>query len=176
MNKRDIPLKNYFILGIIVIVTVILTFYLASWYKTSKGYQMQNAVITNVLSAIRVEDIDNYLIDNPNIIIYIASSKDEKIKDFEKDFKKFILKHEIIDEFVYLDTSTITNDNDYQKIEKHFSTTLAKITKKINNKTNLLIVRDGKVLDMMYKNETNIVINQEDVIHFLKMYEVIEND
>lgn len=173
MKKQNIPIKNYIILGILVVVTIFLTFYLSSWYKTSKEYKSQHSVVADLLSTIKIEDIDNYLIDNPNIVIYMASSKDNQIVDFENDFKNFVLKEEINDELVYLDTSTITSDNDYQRVERFFSDKLQKDNIKLVNKTNLLVVKDGKIFDIMYTSEKR-EINIEDVEQFLKIYEVIE--
>lgn len=171
MEKRIIPTKNYFILGILVIVTIMLTFYFVSWYEASKEYRKENSVIADVLSEIKIEEIDNYVLDNPNIVIYMASSTDQSIKEFENKFKRFIVKHEITDAIIYLNTNNVEN-NDYQILEKRFTDDLTSKNTTLVNKTNLLIVREGKVIDILYKDDK--LINESDMNQFLEMYEVLE--
>ena len=171
MEKRIVPTRNYIILGILIIATVVLTFYFVSWYEASKEYRQNNSVIADILPKITIEDIDNYLLDNPNTVIYMASSTDENIKDFEKQFKKLLVQEEISDSIVYIDTNSIV-DNNYQPLVKRLSDTLTKKNVSLDNKTNLLIVRDGEIIDILYKDNT--AINESDVEHFLDVYEVLE--
>ena len=171
MEKRNIPIKNYFVLSILVMVTIILTFYFVSWYNASKEYRKENSVIAGVLSKIKIEEITNYVLDNPNVVIYMSSGSDAEVKEFENKFKKFILKHEISDDIVYLDTNTVIN-GDYSVLLALFHDDLAARNVNLVNKANILIVRDSKIIDILYKDEQKI--NESDMNQFLEMYEVLE--
>jgi hypothetical protein len=171
MGKRNIPVKNYFILGVLAVTTVVLTFYFVSWYEATREYKKVNSVISEVLAKIKIEEIDNFLLDNPNIVVYMASSKDDTIKNFEKSFKNFILNNEITDDIVYLDTKEVVNNN-YSVLEKRMVESLVNKNITLVSKTNLLIVREGKIIDVLYKSDK--IINESDVNQFLEMYEVIE--
>ena len=92
MKERNIPLKNYLILLLLMIVTIFIVFYLSSWYNTSKEYYQNNSILSEYLPELKTEEIDSFLIDNPEVVIYYASAKDENIKAFERDFKKLIEK------------------------------------------------------------------------------------
>ena len=55
--KKEVLMKNYFILALIFIVTIIGVFYAREWYNTSKEYYAQNSVMTRVVREIRSEEI-----------------------------------------------------------------------------------------------------------------------
>ena len=64
--KRKIPVKNYFILAIVVLFTVVLAFYMRDWYNTSKEYYAQNSVMTKVVREIKSEE-ESSPVPSPNI-------------------------------------------------------------------------------------------------------------
>ncbi|MEG2251129.1 MAG: DUF6568 family protein, partial [Bacilli bacterium] len=84
MKLRNIPKKNYIILAAIFIMTIIATFYFASWYNALNEYYKTNSVITEVISEMESETLSSYIMDNPETIIYLSSSTDMNVKKFEK--------------------------------------------------------------------------------------------
>ncbi len=168
MKNRDIPLKNYIILLIISILTVILVLYLASWYNTSKEYYKNNSILSEYLSELKVDEIDSYLIDNPEIVIYYASAKDETIKEFEKEFKKLIQDNEISDEIIYIDSSKEENTDIISKIN---SISNKKIDLLVN--PSLICIKEAKIDNILDSNE--IKLNKRDVRNFLIKSGIITN-
>ena len=169
MKKRVVPLKNYIILLLLTVGTVFIVFYLSSWYNTSKEYYKNNSILSKYLPELNVEEIDSFLIDNPEIVIYYASAKDENIKQFEKKFKKLIEKNEIKDELVYIDASKEENYN--------FISNLNNLSdKKINQLVmpNLVCIKEGKLSRILYSKSGEI--NERDVRNFLIKCGVIVND
>lgn len=169
MQKRDIPLKNYIILLMIFLFTILLVFYLASWYNTSKEYYKNNSILSEYLSELKSDEIDSYLIDNPNVVIYYASAKDETIKSFEKEFKKLIEDNEIKDDIIYVDSSKEENANFVSKLNSIYNN-------RIDNLIipNLICIKEGKISRILYSNDTKI--NKRDARNFLIKCEVITND
>ena len=173
MNKREIPNKNYIKLGAVIIATIALTFYWASWYNTTKEYRMNNSVIPTVIGEVTMEELDNYLLENPDIIIYIASSKDNTIKDFEDDLKKILVKEDLKNEFIYIDTSKIENQEFYQSFaQKYYSKSLKSKKDSLDIIPNIVLIEDGTVKDVMYLYKKDII--KEDVKKFIKKYGVNE--
>jgi len=168
MKKNNIPLKNYFILLLIVLGTILLVFYLRSWYNASIEYYQNNSIMSEYLSELKSEEINSFIIDNPDIIIYYASAKDTNIKSFEKSFKKLMEQYEIKDDIVYIDSSKQENVDFISKLNDVSD-------KKINqiNIPNLIYIKDGKVNKVLYSNETEI--NKRDVQNFLIKCGVITN-
>ncbi|MDD2377534.1 MAG: hypothetical protein PHD10_02285 [Bacilli bacterium] len=176
MNKREIPKKNYFILLFIMLLTVALVFYLISWYNTTKEYYKNNSVMMGFLAEIKPEEIENYLIDNPDIAIYIASSKDNDVKSFEKSFKKLITEEEIKDNIIYLDDFQITDDKFYNDLKsKYFSESLKSKNINLITKSNIVIIEDKKIIDVLYKKESSIP-KVRDVKNLFIKHGIILND
>ena len=169
MQERKIPLKNYFILLAISLGTIFLIFYLASWFNTSKEYYKNNSILSEFLPELKSEELSSYLIDNPEIVIYYASAKDENIKDFEKDFKKLIENYEIKDDLVYIDASKEENVN-FVSFLNQFSDK----KRDIIAIPNLIYFKEGKVSKILYSDQ--IKINKRDVRNFLIKSGVITND
>ena len=48
-KKKEIPLQNYVILGVIIIITLLGVLYLCSWYRQYQDNKINKPVITNVL-------------------------------------------------------------------------------------------------------------------------------
>jgi len=169
MQERKIPLKNYFILLLISLGTIFLVFYLASWFNTSKEYYKNNSILSEFLPELKSEELSSYLIDNPEIVIYYASAKDESIKTFEKDFKKMIENYEIKDDLVYIDASKEENVNFVLELNK-FS------DKKRDDIVipNLIYIKEGKVNKVLHTSAAKM--NKRDVRNFLIKCGVITND
>lgn len=173
MKKREIPKKNYLILFIIVIAVVGLCFYLTSWYKTIDQYYKTNSIISEVLPEIETETFSSFLLDNPDIVVYIASSSDSSVKTFEKQFKKVIADNSLNSNIIYFDTDKENNNNGLEVLVSNY---MSKTLKKVKNivSPNLIRFKDGEIVDILYVKSSTITKN--DAIKFLERNEVIEND
>jgi len=167
--KRKIPLKNYIILLGITIGTIFLVFYLRSWYNTSKEYYKNNSIMAEYLSELKSDEINSYIIDNPEVVIYYASAKDTSIKSFEKKFKKLMEEHEINDDIIYIDYSKEENSNIISKLNIISDKKMDEL-----NVPNLIYIKEGKVNKILYSNKTQI--NKRDVQNFLIRCGIITND
>ena len=77
IKERKIPLKNYIILIIIYIITFLAVFYAIFWYNNYKVNRLTTPYIQNKINSISYEELDNYIIEYPNTIIYIGKNNDE---------------------------------------------------------------------------------------------------
>jgi len=66
---REIPKKNYIILAVLVVVTIAVTLISASIYKSSTK---QVSEIYKYLNKITPEEFEGYLVENPDVIVYIS--------------------------------------------------------------------------------------------------------
>ena len=166
---KNIPLKNYLILLLVSLGTALLVFYLRSWYNASIEYYQNNSIMSEYLAEIKSDEINSFVIDNPDVVIYYASAKDTSIKSFEKSLKKLMEHYEIKDDVIYIDSSKIENDSFISKLNDVSD-------KKINviSIPNLIYIKDGRVNKVLYSTETKI--NKRDVQNFLIKCGVITND
>lgn len=178
-SESKIPSKNYFIVILISLFTLVITCYLAFWYQNNQEYYKNNSVMSGYLSEIGeeaiIENISNYVIDNPDCILYISFGNDQSIKNFENEFKNFINKYEIESEFIYADLNLISNKNFMTELqEQFFSDVLKNSNMELNKQSNLFIFENGKVVDILYFSKKTIKL--DDVKAFLVEHEVINND
>ena len=68
---KTIPFKNYVILSVIFIVTLGLLFYFINNYNLKEEYLSSTNVRLAFLKEINESDLDNYVSENPEFILYI---------------------------------------------------------------------------------------------------------
>ena len=100
--KREIPVKNYVILILVFLVTIVAVFYVRDWYNTTKNYYAQNSVMTKVVREIKSEEISNYILENQRFILYVSSGQNGELKNFENDLKDLIKKMDLSEEVLYM--------------------------------------------------------------------------
>lgn len=160
---REIPKKNYFILAFVIIATICLVVYLGNWYKMSEITSAEMNLLSDNLPELRLEEIDTFLRENPNIIIYVASGIDQKNKIFEKKLYNYIIKNDLTNDFVYLNKDNI-NEKDIIELQKKYG---VDDIKSINMTfiPNFYVVQDGKIT-RFYNKEGKI--SYQEAIKFLK--------
>jgi hypothetical protein len=169
-GKNDEEIKtikpiNYLWLGIIIIVTFFAMTEFIMWYADTKKEVKDLSIATQIFSQINSNEVDNYLIENPNAFIYIASSMEDNLA-FEQDLQTLINKYYLKDHFVYLDIANITDASFYNNLYKNsFGEDLKKELSSFTGYTNIMYIVDGKVVDLLYekKQQPNI----KDVKKFL---------
>ncbi len=110
-NKREVPIKNYIKLGIILLISILILFYLYLWYKTYEENRLNTPIMDEYLSIINLNELDDYLIENKNATIYLSKLNDTQIRHFEKNFKTIIQDNGLKNKILYLDlTKEITNE------------------------------------------------------------------
>ena len=148
---RKIPLKNYFVLLVIVIITIILTLYLSSVYKEKNK---TTTVMHEYISEITEKELTDYIIEKPIIFMYISDKFDLTNDQFEEDLKKEIKKNNLKDYFVYLYSSELTTEF------INFFKTNYNLEIDVNKTPILVLINDGEVKDIQYIDVTNYNIEQ----------------
>lgn len=123
MNKekiREVPLKNYLILGIILLITGLLLFYLYSWFDKYEESKLNRPILNKYMTVINVNELDNYLVENPNANIYVSILNDERIREFEKSVKKSYRDDLIDSSILYLDVTNISKNDRIYMTEKYY--------------------------------------------------------
>jgi hypothetical protein len=169
MDKRIIPTKNYFIFAAIAILSFVIVFNLAKIYKDIKNEKNTSEINLTIFEVLESE-IDEFLTENDSKIIYFAYSQNKDILDFEEDLKKYVVKNQIENNFVYLDLS---------KTSLNFQTSFSKSYLKNDFKDikleypNMIYFKDGVAASALYFLETEI--NIEDVKLFIEQIEELND-
>ena len=135
---KKIPLKNYFILGIILASSIFIVLYINKLYLSTKN---NDNILNGFIKEIKIQEIDNYIIENPNFIIYLGYKNNDN-KLFEKKFKKLVTKYDLQKDIVFIDISQF-NDETFNKFCKKYADKL------LEKDSSLIIVDNQKVIDVL---------------------------
>ncbi len=138
---KKIPSKNYIILIILLVVTILLTLGLSNMHN------LQNKTISEFYkysNKIKPDDFDIYTLENPDSIIYISDKYDLSYNEFEESLKAKIDELNLHDRLVYIDKNEI-QEKFINKLHKKYG-----IDIKIENTPVVMIIIDNKNLKNIY--------------------------
>ena len=140
---REIPKKNYFILFIVIVLSLLIAFYFRKWYKAYEDSYLSKSIVGNYLFQINYKELDNYLVENQSAIIYVSKVGNEKIRNFEKKFINAINQNDLKNKILYLDLSNYKGDtNDKYTINDMNITSVPNISVFKNGKLDDIYVID----------------------------------
>ena len=134
-SKKQVPLKNYVYLFCILLGSLLLLFYIYRWYETYNENKLYTSIMNKYLTVINYNELNNYITETPNTILYVSILGDKQINRFEEQFKNSIANSNLRNNILYLD---ITNE------EKNDA------MKKLNIDSNfpyLVVYTNGKITD-----------------------------
>jgi len=100
---RKVPFKNYVFALIILIITVVVAYDIVDKFKNN-NQSTKNTVLTEI----RENEIDDYVTERTEVVIYISSNK--KDEEINKSVGEYFKKHNLSDKAVYLDSDELSND------------------------------------------------------------------
>lgn len=155
---REIPKKNYYILVVLLVATVLLTLFLSNLYLNKEKLTSD---FFNYANTITPEDFDEFMMENSDVIIYISDKYDLSHNTFEKKFETKIdelnLKHNLI----YIDKEDI--DSEFlNKLKNSY-----KINLDLEKLPIIVVVIDKEVV-------RNILVNSNVDVDTLIEYEAFE--
>ena len=133
-KKKDIPKKNYFILGIILIISCTLVYYINAWCSLYQYEKRGNSPITTYMEIINYNEVENYIAENSDAIIYVSKSNNLKIRKFEEDNEKLFKKLELNYNILYMDAKDVNKDLKIKYNVNEYPTILFFKNKRLVNK------------------------------------------
>lgn len=146
---KKIPVKNYFILLIIVILVAISTIILTNIYNNQLR---KTSIMYNYLSEIKKNDIDTYLTEKPNIILYISDKYDITNNKIEEKLQNEIIKYNAKDYIIFLNINT-KNIEFIDKLNKKYNGNIEK-------KLPVLVVIEDSQIQKTYYDLENINLKE----------------
>ena len=160
-KEKEISFKNYIILAVILIFTILLVVYLFNWQSIYQKNKLQEPILDKYLMVINYNELDDYLVENKEAIVYVSVLNDEKIRMFENKFKNLIIKNDLNNKVLYLN---LTNES--VEINKKYLSNLSEVP-------TLIIFDEGKVVDSYSIKDNNYDIKAFE--KFLKKEEIIND-
>ena len=155
MKNKNLKV-NSVILGFLILITIFGCVYFLKSYKIHKEKDLNTPIMLDYLNEIKINELNEYTIENPNPILYVCSPNKENCREFEESFKKIIEKYDLREYILYLNANE--NKNELQeKIptlnEKDFPTILIYNNKEIIEISKIETTDD--ILKLLDKYEVN---------------------
>ena len=149
---RSIPFKNYIVLGVVLLVSILLLYYFCMWVDVYNESKLNKPIMDKYMDVINYNELDSYLVENPNTIIYVSVLENREIRDFEKKFKKLFKKGKIKQELLYLDiTEEMMNDELRNELKNNYSVNSVSIL----DVPVIIVVDNGEVKSIYSISENN---------------------
>ena len=156
-NLRKIPVKNYVILGVVIFITLLILYYFYMWVDVYKESKINIPIMDKYMRVINYNEFSDYLIENPDTIVYVSILEDEKIREFEKKFKDKYRDNEIENEILYMNiTDDIKNKNiKDEMVLKYFVNSL-----NMTDVPCILVFSDGMLKSIYSVSDNDYVIDR----------------
>ena len=136
------------------IITILILFLIIKINGNRLNNLEEKSFIGNYITEIKFNNIKDYLKENPDSIVYVSNSSEESSKNFEKKFKKVIVKYNLETELVYINIYNINNNNDIM----------------YSNAPELLFYKDGIITDAI---SCDTLKTSDDIVNIFKERSVI---
>lgn len=145
-TKRS-TFKNWLEVLLLVVLVVVITIYLCSWYKNYKQESMNEFVLGDLIKQIKYEELDPYLQENNDVYVYICVIDDTDCREFETDIKDTIESHDLKDYIVYLN---LTEEENREEIIDDINAKYGS-EEKIDDYPAFVRIKDSKIVSMVEK-------------------------
>ena len=154
---RKIPVKNYIILGVVMFVTLLILYYFYCWVDVYKESKINIPILDKYMTVINYNELDNYIVENPDTIIYVSVLEDEKIRGFEKEFKNKYKNKEIENELLYMNITDDIKDMDIrdEMVSKYSINSLD-----MTDVPSLLVFNNGELCSIYSVRDTDYDIDR----------------
>lgn len=165
VEERNVSLKNYIILAVILILSVILVIYFYIWYNEFELSKNHTPIMNEYFNVINYNELEEYLIENKNVILYVSVLDDKTTRSFENKLKNVLDDYSFNNDILYMDLTGIKHNNDlYKSIINRYN---------LVDLPYLIIFNNGNVVDTY-----NVVDNNYDVellVSYLRIKGVLDD-
>lgn len=152
-KEREIAFKNYIILALVLIITIIGVIYIFMWYSSKEKSKLELPILDDYIMPINYNELNDYIVENKDAVIYTSALNDVNIRLFENKFKNVIVKNNLNSSILYLDlTNEIKDNNVLLKMEKKYGTKV--------DIPSVMVFRDGVLTDVYNIKKDNYNIKK----------------
>lgn len=155
--------KSYLILILVFAIGIGLCIYAFSWYKVIDNNKKNTPIIRGTLTEISSKELDNYILENSNAIIYLCTSDSVRCRNYEKDFKKIIKSKMLQDDIVYVNLTGVNQ----VKFVKQFNQKYTYKSKLTTSYPAIIVFEDGQIVDLIEYSKKSKLTSKK-TIEFLE--------
>ena len=147
--------KKVILLVTICVITLAILIIALKIHENKEDNMLSQSEVKNYLTEIKYEEIQNHVVEQPSIVIYVSNSSEDTTRNFDKIFVPVIKKYNLENEIIYI------NINDTTIVDPLYQ-----------NAPELIFYKDGEVSDML---DVSTFKSSNDVITALKERSVISD-
>ncbi len=167
--KKTIPLKNYLILLIVAVLTVILTLYIREWIETYRENKISISPLSGDINEINTNELELTLNESNQVIIYVSYVNDLDVYNKERKLLKRIKSEQLSDYVIYYNVTDLLKENEYLNILKSkFSNLKSEIIKA----PMFIYVKNGEAVEVI--NSDDNIVNDSELKYLTEKYEIGE--
>ena len=119
---KEIPPKNYIYLFIILLGSLFVLIYIYTWYETYNENKLYTSIMNQYLTVINYNELDDYIVENKNAVIYVSILGNKEINRFEEQFKNSVIDSNLKNNLIYLNVTDEIKTNAINKfnIDENF--------------------------------------------------------
>ena len=176
---KVIPRKNYLLVVVICLATLIVVTYLTYICKKNQAIKVEPSILSGYVLELGEKEImtnlSNYALDNPWFVLYVSYDSSKNLNEFEEQLKDLVKEQNIKSNLVFANLNLIANKNFLNELKDNFfSDDLNNNYIKLEKQPNMFLFKNGKIIKVLYYAEHKIDI--EDVKKFLFNEGIIKND
>ena len=169
-KEKEVPVKNYLFLTIIIVITLLAFVYLFSWFKQYNESKVNTPIITSTLREVEYNNLDTVLKERDVLVMYMCTTDESVCRSFEKKFVTYIKDNNLTEDIIYLNLGYNTDENNLlNKVYNEYKSD--SLVKKVYEYPTLLIFNNGKIVDVLSSNGKD-KLTIDDVDMFLEGYEL----
>lgn len=155
-EKRIIPAKNYFILLLICLITIIATIYINAWIRT---YKVNSDVspLLGMVQEITLSDLEVTMSETNIAVLYISNGDDYNL---DSEILKRVNANSVNDYFYYMNVDDVSADKSIKSLKSYFDN----VKESINVLPMFIYIKDGKAVKVMDSKDRQLTISDFDVL------------
>ena len=163
-NDRVVPRKNYFILALLMIMVVMVTFLIFDINNKYQNRKLNESYLTGYLNEVTENEINNIMTETTTeFFVLITETGREDVYKFETQLKKIIKKYDLRDNFILIDYTE--NKDSLDSLNKKFNSDIKSIPA-------ILYFKDGEFVKSIDSSEE--ILKAEEFDKLLDEYEIKE--
>ncbi len=120
IEKKDRFIR-YLELVLIFALTIVFMLGLRIFYLNDQNYQKTIPIMRDVLFEIRASEVENFVNEKQDAILYVGTSANDASRTFEKDFKPYVEENHLEDVITYLNLSDANVDDFYTTFNNQYN-------------------------------------------------------
>ena len=155
--KKEIPIKNYIILGVIVLAAILLTLFAVKWIKDYNSQKMSVSPLEGKIQSVKLGEIDTVISEINEAVIYIGYTGDKRLYITEERLLNYLNKHDFSNKFIYINVSDKLKNDEYIDIIKE----KLNITNDLNIEAPSLIYMKNNEVIRVVSNQTGYLYTND---------------